>query len=137
MGGLSSMYMMRADVKVPLWYFRKQRPGVAESVYNLDQSRRVYESADQELHLRIQQDYLLANASARLIRLYGQTVVPQAALALESSLASYETGAVDFLSVIANFNSTHEFEMNYYEEIQNLYLAVSRLEQWTGEQLIQ
>ena len=46
-------------------------------------------------------------------------MVPQASLALESSLASYETGAVDFLSVLTNFITVLEYEMNYYEELQH------------------
>jgi hypothetical protein len=70
------------------------------------------------------------------MKLYGQTVVPQATLALESSLASYETGAVDFLSVLTNYIAVVEYEMNYYEEMQNFYLALSRLEEMTAMPLI-
>ncbi|MEK7406184.1 MAG: TolC family protein [Acidobacteriota bacterium] len=135
MGAMGSMYMARADFKLPLYFWRKQRAGVAEQVSELRQARRSLQAAGQTLQFRIKDDYLMAEASSRLVKLYGQTVIPQASLALESSLASYETGAVDFLSVLTNFTSVFEYEMNYYEELASYYVAMSRLEEMAGGRL--
>ena len=77
----------------------------------------------------------MAEASARLMKLYSQTVAPQANLALESSLATYETGSVDFLSVISNFTLVLDYEMNHHEEALNFALALCRLEEMTGRAL--
>lgn len=137
MGGMPDMYMFRADFKIPLYFFRKQRAAVTEQAQNLVESRKVLEATNQSLHFRIQDDYLMAQTSEQLIRLYGQTVIPQAALTLESSLFSYETGAVDFLTVLMNFIAVLEYETNYYEELENFYLALSRLEEMTGIELVQ
>src|ERR1019366_8319465 len=92
MGGMPPMYEVRADFKVPVYFWRKQRAGVNEQVSNLSQSRRTYEATDQSLRYQIQDDFLMAQSSARLMKLYTQTVVPQGNLALESSLSTYETG---------------------------------------------
>ncbi|MBL8290433.1 MAG: TolC family protein [Bryobacterales bacterium] len=137
MGGMPPMYMFRADFKIPLYYFRKQRAAVTEQSQNLVQSRKTYEATNQGLHFRIQDDYLMAETSARLVQVYGKTVIPQASLALESSLSSYETGSVDFLSVFMNYITVVEYQMNYYEELQNFYLALARLEEMTGRPLVQ
>jgi outer membrane protein TolC len=136
MGGMPDMFQLRADIKLPIYFFRKQRARVVEQVQNLAQSHRTYEAANQSLHFRIKDDYLMAETSAQLMRLYGQTVIPQASLALESSLASYETGAVHFLTVLMNNVTVVEYEMNYYEEMQNLYIALSQLEEMTAMPLI-
>ncbi len=135
MGGMPSMYMFRADFKIPLYFFRKQRPGVTEQAELLVGSRKTYEATNQNLHFRIQDDYLMAQTSEQLVKLYGQTVIPQASLALESSLASYETGSVDFLTVFMNYMTVVEYEMNYYEELQSFYLALARLEEMTARPL--
>lgn len=137
MGNMPPMYMFRADFKIPLYYFRKQRAAVTEQSQTLAQSRRTYEATNQGLHFRIQDDYLMAETSSQLVKLYGQTVIPQASLALESSLSSYETGSVDFLTVYMNYVTVVEYQMNYYEELQNLYLALARLEEMTARPLIQ
>ena len=136
MGGMPDMYMFRADIKIPLYFFRKQRAGVAEQASSLVGSRRNYEAANQSLHYQIKDEYLTADASARLADMYGKAVIPQANLTLESSLASYETGAIDFLSVLMNYMTLVEYELNYYEELQNVYLALSGLEEMTATKLI-
>ena len=135
MGGMRPMYELRADFKVPIYFWRKQRAGVNEQVSNLSQVRRTYEATDQSLRYQIQDDFLMAQASARLMKLYRQNVVPQGNLALESSLATYETGTVDFLSVLSNFTMVLDYEMSYYDEALNYALALSRLEETTGQPL--
>jgi outer membrane protein TolC len=134
-GAMAPMYEVRADFKVPIYFWRKQRAGVNEQVGNLSQARRTYEASDQSLRYAIQDDFLMAQASAKLMKLYTQTVVPQANLALESSLSTYETGSVDFLSVLTNFTMVLDYEMNYYDEALNYALALSRLEEMTGQPL--
>src|ERR1017187_1966883 len=95
MGSMPPMYEVRADFKVPVYFWRKQRAGVNEKVSTESQARRTYEATDQALRYRIQDDFLMAQASARLMKLYTQTVGPQGNLALESSLSTYETGSVE------------------------------------------
>lgn len=134
-GSMAPMYQFQASFKVPIYFWRKQRAGVAEQVSMLSQARRTYEATDQSLHFRIKDDYTMAQASSRLMKLYMQTVVPQGNMALESSLTTYETGTVDFLSVLTNFTTVLDFEMNYYDEALNYMLALSRLEEMTGQPL--
>ncbi|HEV3332356.1 MAG TPA: TolC family protein [Bryobacteraceae bacterium] len=130
------MYEFRADFKLPVYFWRKQRAGVNEQVSSLSQARHNYEAADQSLRFRINDDYLVAEASARLMKLYSETVLPQASLAMESSLATYETGTVDFLSVLTNFSLVIDTEMNYHEEAMSYMLALARLEEMTGRELL-
>ena len=134
-GSMAPMYQFQANFKVPIYFWRKQRAGVEEQVSMLSQARRTYESTDQSLHFRIKDDYTMAQASSKLMKLYAQTVVPQGNMALESSFSTYETGSVDFLSVLTNFTTVLDYEMNYYDEALNFVLALSRLEEMTGQPL--
>jgi outer membrane protein, heavy metal efflux system len=134
-GSMPPMYQFQAGVKVPLYFWRKQRAGVNEQVSTLAEARRTYEATDQSVHYRIKEDYTMAQASAKLMKLYMQTVVLQGNLALESSLSTYETGSVDFLSVLTNFTTVLDYEMNYYDEALNYELALSHLEEMTGQRL--
>ncbi|MCE5306778.1 MAG: TolC family protein [Acidobacteriales bacterium] len=136
MGQMPDMYQFRVDFKLPAWFHRKQQAGVTEQVMNLSQARRSWEVADQAIHYRIREEYLMAETSERLMRLYADTVLPQARLALDSSLASYETGAVDFLTVLNNFTTRLDYEMNYHEEMLSFHLALVRLEEMTALKLI-
>jgi cobalt-zinc-cadmium efflux system outer membrane protein len=134
-GSMPPTYQFQAGFKLPVYFWRKQRAGVNEQADLLAQSRRTYEATDQSLHARIQADFTMAQASFKLMKLYMQTVVPQGNLALESSLSTYETGSVDFLSVLTNFTTVLDYEMNYYDEALSYQLALSRLEELTGVRL--
>jgi outer membrane protein TolC len=136
MGRMPDMYQFRLDLKLPAW-FGKQRAAQAEQSLELRSAQRMLESTAQSLAFRVKDDYLMAETSLRLMQAYERAVVPQAGLALESSLASYETAAVDLLSVLTNFITVVEYEMNYYEEMLNFYLAASRLEEAVAERLIE
>ena len=135
-GSMSPMYQARVDITIPLYYQRKQRAALTEQTQMREQARRTYEATNQNLHFQIQDEFLAAEASWKLLKLYASTTVPQASLALESSLSSYESGTVDFLSVLTNYMSVLEFELNYYEELQNYYLSLSRIEEMTGAAVI-
>jgi outer membrane protein, heavy metal efflux system len=136
MGRMPDMYMFGVDFKIPLYFFRKQRPAVAEQAHQLVEARKNYEAGLQMHYFDIKNDLLMARSSLQLAEMYSKTVIPQASLTLESALASYETGAVDLLTVLNNYITIVEYEMNYWEELQNLHVALSRLEEVTGRKLL-
>ena len=131
MGAMPAMYEVRFDVEVPLQRARRAA-AVAEQVSGVAEARSSYESSRLDLIGRLQEDYSTASTSVRLARLYRDTVLPQARLALESSMTSYQTGTIDFLSVLTNFGTVLDYEMTYFEELASYHVAVSRLEEMTG-----
>ena len=135
MGSMPPMYEVRFDVRVPLRRARRAA-AVAEQLSAVEQARRIYDSTRLGLQGRIQEDFQIAATAVRLARLYRDTVLPQARLALESSMASYQTGRVDFLSVVTNFGMVLEYEMSYVDELASYHTAVSRLEEMTGTPLV-
>ncbi len=133
-GSMPAMYEFRFDVTLPLRRERRDA-AVAEQLRTVEQARETYDSTRLTLQSRIEDDFETASTSARLARLYRDTVLPQARLALESSMASYRTGRVDFLSVLSNFGTVLDYEMRYFEELAAYHSAASRLEETTGTPL--
>jgi outer membrane protein TolC len=134
-GVMPPMFEVRVDVNVPL---RKERrtAAVAEQTAQVGASRADYDANRLTLETSLQQQYRASATALELARLYRETVLPQARLALESSLASYESGSVDFLSVLTNFGAVLEYEMNYFEELMNFHVATSQVEAMTGAPLV-
>ena len=131
MGTMPPMYEFRVGINVPLQRQRRAA-AVAEQVNALAAARSDYDSTRLGLQSRLQDDFEMASTAARLAALYRDTVLPQARLALESSMASYQTGGVDFLSVLTNFGTVLEYEMTYFEELSTFHAAMSRLEEMTA-----
>jgi outer membrane protein TolC len=135
MGAMPAMYEVRFDVTLPFQRARRAA-AVSEQLYAAEQARHTYDGTRLALQGRLQEDYQMASASVRLARLYRDSVLPQARLALESSMASYQTGRVDFLSVVTNFGTVLEYEMNYFDELASYHTAVSRIEEMSGTPLV-
>lgn len=134
-GGMAPMYQVRLDIKLPAYFWRKQRAEVTGEAYSVNDARHTYRADQQNLAARIREEYANAQTARTLMDLYSKSVSPQASLALESSLTGYETGALDFLSVLTNFMTVVEYELNYHEEMVRLYQALVRLEEMTGLEL--
>jgi outer membrane protein, heavy metal efflux system len=134
MGSMSPMFELRVDVQLPLRR-AKRAAAIAEQRSLANAAKSTYEAGRLSLQGRLSQDYQMTVTAARLARLYRETVLPQARLALESSMASYQTGGVDFLSVLTNFGTVLEYEMTYFDELASYHVAVSRLEEMTGTAL--
>ncbi len=140
--GVSYMYQQRSllpdmngvtvSVNIPIFYKSKQRQGVAEASEDLISAEKLRDNRLIEVTFELKQQYLAAKASERLLSLYSKGVVPQSSLALESSMASYQVGTVDFLSLIANFTTLLDYEIDYYRQLADYETAIARMESLTG-----
>ena len=136
MGGLPPFYSFRADIKIPIYFRSKQRAEVTEQSIAVSQARHTYEATGQALDLRLADDYSQADTAYQLTELYTTKIIPQARLTVESSLAAYETGGVDFLSVLNNQTAALDYEMDFHEQMLAYHLAITRLEEVTGMDLM-
>ena len=134
-GGMPPMWQFRVDFQIPAYFWRKQRAEVAGETFALTDARHNYEAVDTGIQARIREEYTVAATARKLIDLYDKSVIPEARLALESSLASYQTGGADFLSVFSNFMNVVDNELMYHEEIMQFHVALTRLEEATGMEL--
>jgi outer membrane protein, heavy metal efflux system len=132
---MPDMHGFNVTINVPIFYKTKQREGVREAGFALESAKQSREAIRTELLFQVKDQYLQAKASDELLSLYTRALVPQSALALESSLAAYQTGTLDFESLISNFTSVLDYEINYYEELANYQKALVNLEQITDVEL--
>ena len=133
--GMPDMNGFTVTVNVPVFYKTKQREAVRESTEQLISSEQSKNNRKTELFFAVKEQYLMAKSSERLFQLYAQGVVPQSSLALESSMSAYQVGNVDFLTILSNFTTVLDYEVNYYRELANYNMAVARLEPLVGTEL--
>ena len=135
--GLPDMYGITLSTSLPIFHHRKQDMAIAEAVANLATAREMQANELTLLRYQVRQDFLEIQATEQLLNLYSQGVKPQSSLTLESSINNYETGGVDFLSVLSNFEAAIDAELDYHLQVTNHEKALARLEEATGLKLIQ
>ena len=119
-------------IRVPLYYSTKQRYGVKEARASLESVRRDFETVRQDVLFRIKDNMARAERAERLVKLIGQAIIPQASLALESSLAGYAVGTVDFLTMLDNLLRLQQDELALHREKADHEIAVAKLEEAVG-----
>jgi len=132
---MPEMYGVNIGVKLPIYFWQKQRPALTEAFAGLSKERKRLDSTTVNLLTKIKEKYLLVTTSQKLIKLYGKVIIPQSSLSLESAIASYETGKVDFLTLIDGLVTLLNYQLNYYEQVSNLEKAIAGLEPLVGETL--
>jgi outer membrane protein TolC len=132
---LPDMYGMTFTINVPVFYKSKQREEVRQATEERLSAESSRDNRKNELNFELKQQYLAAKASDELLRLFSQGVVPQSSLALESSMSAYQVGTVDFLSVLGNFSTVLNYEIDYYRELANYQSSLARMESMVGVDL--
>ena len=135
-GSFDNMYEYRVGVKIPLYFWRKERLGVEENVEELERSRHNYQNKLQEVAFRIKDAYLDTRTSQRLIELYRKGIIPQTTASLDAALSSYQVGSVDFLTLINSALTLLHYDLQYQEEIRDYFQSLVRLEPLLGFVLV-
>ncbi len=133
--GMPEMYGVNVGVKLPVYWGQKQRPAVAEATASAAVEKQRLDSITTVLFFRIKDRLLAATTAQRLVKLYGTTIIPQSSLSLESAIAGYEVGKVDFLTLLDNLVTLLNYELNYYEQLTNVEKAIAALEPLVGLRL--
>jgi outer membrane protein TolC len=131
MGSMPAMWEFRFDVNLPSRK-AKRNAAVAEQTLLRVQASQMLDADRLELTSQIAQERQVADTAARLARLYRDTALPQAHAAWESSLATYQTGRLDFSALLMSFQSVLEDELAYDEQVAALHASLARIEELTG-----
>jgi outer membrane protein, heavy metal efflux system len=129
------MYGLMFNVKVPLYFWRKQRQELASARSSLGSARLMRDNTVAALYAKLQENYTLARSSEKLAQLYHHDLIPQSRLSLESATASYQVGRADFLTVVDSLLTLLEYELKYHEVVTEFHKALARMEPYVGTTL--
>ncbi len=127
------MFGVMLKAKIPLYFWRRQRPELESAASGLIARKHEYDDTLASLYFRLKEPYLRTVTDSGLLELYSGAIIPQANLALESSISSYRVGKVDFLSLLSNQQTLLEYQMKYNEVLVDCYKALAAIEALTGE----
>lgn len=135
-GNFPDYYMATVEVKIPIYYARKQRYALEESWSRLNEAKQNYRSARQQAAFQVKDQYLAIQSSERILALYKTTLLPQAQLTVDSATSAYEVGSIDFLSLVTNLSNLISLERQYYDEVARHEEAIARLEPVVAKELV-
>lgn len=128
-------YTYGVTLRLPLYAATKQRYAIEEQTANLASARARLASNQSLVRSRLREARERARIMARQIRLHEQGLIPQATLALESSLSAYQVGQVEFLTLLTALKRALDYETQYYQLVSDYQRALADIERYTGVEL--
>ncbi len=125
-------YSLSFGVSIPIYRSKRQNPELAQATAELNQSRREYEAQVQQIYFEVKDQYLAADTSAKVLKLYREGLIPQATATFQASLAAYQSGGADFQSLLESFRDVLNLDKEYWRTLADHESALARLEKLTG-----
>ena len=127
------MVSFTVGINLPVWRESKRDPRVAEAIAMRNQSMDMYQAQLNEVSSKLRQQAANAEQSFKSARLYETGILPQARLAVESSLAAYRVNRVDFLTLLDNQMTVLNYEVSYASALSSYNKALAEIELLTGK----
>jgi cobalt-zinc-cadmium efflux system outer membrane protein len=125
-------YMAELTVSLPWLNRRKHDSEIKEAESMASVVRSDHDAQVNAAFLEIQQALIKARAAERSLKLYSDTLRPQAEAALKSASAAYQHDRTDFLNLIDSQNMLLDVETSYYKAAATFDARVAELERAIG-----
>ena len=135
-GMFPDMYEVMIGVEIPVFYKKKQGNLLEESASRLSGAREDLNTMKNEVSAMLGESFVMAKTAESLVKLYKEKIIPQSALSLESSLASYQTNRTDFLMVLSDINGLISTQLEYIRNLTSLWSAAARIEELTSLEIV-
>ncbi len=131
-GDLDDIWEVSLGLRVPLYFWRKERFGVQEAALDISEANENYEAIKNDVLFAIKDSFISARTAEKLTDLYREGIIPQSTLSLESAISAYQVGEVDFLTLLNNLVTLFNFELEYFEQLAALNTSLARIEEVSG-----
>jgi outer membrane protein, heavy metal efflux system len=117
------------------WTKPKYDAGVREATANQDSAKASYQTLKNQVLFEVKDFLVKTDAAEQLITLYKTSIIPQAQQTLESARANYQTGKVEFLTLLDAERALRDFQFEYYRALTVFEQRMAELERAVGTNL--
>jgi cobalt-zinc-cadmium efflux system outer membrane protein len=130
----NDFWSVMVGVSIPLapWSSGKYTSKVEENQLNIQKSEDEYASMRNMTFFEVQDALVKVQTNQNLVRLYKNTVIPQAEQTLQSTLAAYQTGKTEFLMLIDAYRMVLMSKLDYHMSVMSYMSSQAALEQAVG-----
>lgn len=120
-------------INLPVWRKNKLEPRVAEALSLRNQAMNLHQVQRNEIAAGLRQQVAMVEQSFKSAQLYQTTILPQARLTVESTLAAYRVNRVDFLTLLDSQMTVFNYEISLVTAMANYNKALAEIDLLTGK----
>ena len=122
------------SMNVPI-YRKRLNAAVREAEANVSADRRKYDSLRDRTQEEAKDLFVRIEADQQMLQLFRQSIIPQADQTLQVSIQGYESGNVDFLQMLDNWQTLLRYQIFAYRLEGQLRQDLAELERIVGGSL--
>ena len=125
-------YTVTLGVRIPIYRGRRQQPELAQAQSDQNRAKSEYETQTQQITFQLRQQFLSAEKSEELLKIYREGLIPQARAELQAGMAAYESSRQDFQALLASFLDVLKLDEEYWQTLSEHEMALAQMEEITG-----
>lgn len=130
------MWDAMVSFNLPLYFWRKENLRVQEAEANYQMADASLQSMRNMVRAEVESAFYKVEQAGRSVRLFQNTVVPQAEQSLMASRAAYENNKVDFLMLLDSQRTLRDLKLAAHQALADFGTRLAELEFVVGIELI-
>ena len=126
-------YMATVGLSIPLYFWRKQTPAIDQAGAEKESAHAQTFATRLEVLAQAQSQWVAIQTTQRVGKIYQDGMIPQARATLQSALAAYRVGKVDFQTLLSAEIDVLRLEQEYYRVVADHEVAIAKVRQIIGE----
>ena len=124
-------YMLTLGIRVPIHRARLHEE-LAQAKAEESRAQSDYDAQSQQVAFQLRQQFITAQKSAELLKIYHDGLIPQARAELQAGFAAYQSNRLDFQALLTSFLDALQLEEQYWQMLSQHEAALAQIEQTTG-----
>lgn len=125
-------YQFTVGMRIPIYRSRRQRPELAQAESDRERAKSEFEMQSQQTAFQLRQQFLTADKSAELLKIYREGLIPQARAELQAGMAAYQSNRQDFQALLASFLDVLKLDEEYWQTLSEHETALAQMEELSG-----
>ncbi len=136
--GMPDTWELMLGISIPIapWVSGKIGGRIEEHEYKVQRSEALVSDMETMVRFEVIETWTKAKAHWEQAERYRTSIIPNAQQTLESLLSAYQTGKMDFLSLIDSFRMLQMYRMEYYMEVSDYLMHRYDLEKAAGAEFV-
>ncbi|HET7149821.1 MAG TPA: TolC family protein [Candidatus Acidoferrum sp.] len=125
-------YMVTLGVRIPIYRGRRQQPELAQAEADRSRAASDKEAQTQQIAFELRQQFLTAEKSTELLKIYRDGLIPQARAELQAGMVAYQSDRQNFQALLGSFLDVLKLDEEYWQTLAEHETAVAQMEEITG-----
>jgi cobalt-zinc-cadmium efflux system outer membrane protein len=125
-------YQFTIGARIPIYRKKKLQPEVAQAEIDKQRAQSELEGQAQQVSALLRQQFVSADRSAELLKIYRQGLLPQAKAELQAGFAAYQSNRQDFQALLASFLDVLKLDEEYWQTLTEHEAALGQIEELSG-----